>query len=104
MEPVLAQVDIGQAFEPAKDFSQLGTLVTVIVRNAFVFAGIIAFVLLIFGGFGIIVGAGAGDTKQLEGGKKTITGAIIGLILVMGSVWIIQILEKVTGVPLLPLK
>ena len=75
-----------------------------IVQNAFVLAGIIAFVLVIAAGFGMIVGAGSGDTKQLEQGKKAITAAVLGLIIIVGSFWIIQIIETITGQTLLPLK
>lgn len=82
-------------------FDTFGALVTVIVRNAFVLAGIISFLLLVFGGFSVIMGAGAGDTKQLEKGKQTITGAIAGLIIVVTSYWIVQIIEKTTGLSLI---
>ena|SRR3989344_6948722 len=82
-------------------FDTFGVLVTVIVRNAFVLAGIMSFLLLVFGGFSVIMGAGAGDTKQLEKGKQTITGAIAGLIIVVTSYWIVQIIEKITGLPLI---
>jgi len=101
MDKVFAQVDIGQAFTPARSFPTFGDLVSVIVKNAFMFAGVITFVLLIFGGFGFIVGAGSGDTKKMEQAQKTITGAVVGLLLVVASYWIIQILEKITGVSLL---
>lgn len=97
MEQVFAQVDIGSSFAPAKNFDTIASLVSVVSQNAFVIAGVVAFVLLILGGFGFIVGAGAGDTKQLEQAKKTITGAVIGLILILGSFWIIQIVETLTG-------
>jgi hypothetical protein len=97
-------VDIGTAFQPAAKFKDIGSLVSVIVQNAFVFAGIIALVLLVVGGFGIIASAGSGDTKQMEKGKSAITGAVIGLLIIVGSFWIIQILEKLTGIPLLPLQ
>lgn len=97
MERVFAQVNIEDAFAPAKNFDTIGSLVSVVAQNAFVLAGIIAFVLLIFGGFGFIVGAGAGDTKQMEQGKKAITGAVLGLIIIVGSVWILQIVETLTG-------
>lgn len=82
-------------------FDTFGVLVTVIVRNAFVLAGIMSFLLLVFGGFSVIMGAGAGDTKQLEKGKQTITGAIAGLIIVVTSYWIVQIIEKITGLSLI---
>jgi len=106
MTPVFAQgVDIGSAFTSAQgsNFTTMGGLVSVVVQNAFVIAGVIAFVLLVVGGFGIIVGAG-GDPKQLEKGKQAITAAVIGLIVVIGSFWIVQIIQYLTGVTLLPMK
>lgn len=101
MERVYADVPINSIFGPAKSFSTFGDVVTVIVKNAFVIAGVIAFLLLVFGAFTIIMGAGAGDTKQLEKGRQAIVGAVTGLIIVVGSFWIVQIVEKLTGVPLL---
>ncbi len=82
-------------------FDTFGALVTVIVRNAFVLAGVISFLLLVFGGFSVIMAAGSGDTKELEKGQKTITYAVLGLILVVTSYWIVQIIEKVSGVRLI---
>ena len=41
------------------------------------------------------------EIKQLEKGKQTITYAVLGLILVVTSYWIVQIIEKVTGLSLL---
>lgn len=94
-------VDIQKLISPAEKFSTFGVLVTVIVKNAFVLAGVISFILLIFGGFGVIVGAGGGDTKKLEQSKQTITYAVIGLIIVVTSYWIVQVIEKLTGLNLL---
>ncbi len=101
MDKIFAAVDISKEFTPATQFPTFGDLVNVIVKNAFMFAGVITFVLLIFGGFGFIVGAGSGDTKKMEQAQKTITGAVVGLLIVVASYWIIQILEKITGVQLL---
>jgi len=102
MKQVFAQgVDIGTAFAPAAKFDTIGSLVSVIVQNAFVLAGVIAFVLLVVGGFGIIASAG-GDTKGLEKGKQAITGAVLGLVVIIGSFWIIQIIQVLTGRQLLP--
>jgi len=56
---------------------------------------------LIFGGFSYIVSAGSGDAKQLEKGKKAITSALIGLVLIFCSFWIIQLLEIVLGIKIL---
>lgn len=100
MEKIFA-VEIRDVFTPAQQFPTFGGLINVIIKNAFMFAGVITFVLLIFGGFGFIVGAGSGDTKRMEQAQKTITGAVVGLLIVVASYWIIQILESITGVSLL---
>ncbi len=108
MKPIYAAVDIkdafGSGFASGKPFDQLGSIVSVIVQNAFVLAGIIAFVLLIFGGIGVIVSAGSGDTKKLEEGKKAMTGAVAGLLIIVASFWILQLVETLTGITLLPIK
>jgi hypothetical protein len=104
MEHVFAQtsttVDIGSAFAPAKTFGTIGGLVSVIVKNAFMVAGVLALVLLVIGGFGMITGAG-GDSKGLEKGKQAVTGAVLGLVVIIGSYWIIQLVEYLTGISIL---
>ena len=101
MEKAYAAVDIQTIFTPAGSFPTIGSLVNVLLRNSLVFAGIITLLLLIFGGFGVIVSSGEGDTKKLEQSQQTITNAIIGLIIIIAAVWIIQIIEKLTGLKLL---
>ncbi len=102
MHTLLAQgIDIGTTFSPAKSFPTFGSLVNVIVRNALVIAGIIAFVLLIITGFRFIVGAGSGDTKQYDQTKQNIMIILAGLIVIAAAVWMVQIVEKLTGLNLL---
>ena len=96
MEQVFA-VDIKSVFAPAATFNTYGSLVSVVVKNAFVLAGIISFILLIIGGFGVIVSAGSGDSKEMEQAKKAVTGAVIGLIIVVTSVLIVQLIATLTG-------
>lgn len=100
MERIFA-VNLQDTSQTFQSFPSFGALVTIVVRNSFVLAGIISFLLLVFGGFSVIMAAGSGDTKELEKGQKTITYAILGLILVVTSYWIVQIIEKVSGVPLI---
>ncbi len=95
---IVYAVDL-QSLAPNPNLNSFGPLVTAIVRNAFVFAGLISFILLIFGGFQVIVAAG--DAKKAEQGKAAITGAVIGLLVVLGSFWIVQIIEVVTGLHIL---
>lgn len=94
-------VNIYDVFAPAKTFGDFGSIVTLIVKNAVVFAGIISFILLILGGFGVIVGAGSGDTKKLEQSKRAVTGAVVGLLIVVLSVLIVQVIATITGADIL---
>lgn len=88
-----------QDLAPNPNLTTYGMLVTAIVKNAFVLAAVISFILLIFGGFNVIVAAG--DAKKAEQGKMALTGAVTGLLLVLGSFWIIQIIEVITGTNIL---
>jgi hypothetical protein len=101
METVFAQSVNLKDLAPAKGIVDLGTLVNIIVRNAFVVAGVVALFLLIFGGFNFIMSAGSGDSKGMEKGKQAITGAIIGLILIVLSVSIVTLIGTLTGRQLL---
>jgi len=96
MERIFAQIPL-KDYAPAQHFSTFADVVNVVVRNAFMLAGLFAFIVLVFGGFSVIMGAGSGDTKTMEKGKNAITGAVIGILIIVTSVWIIQILEKITG-------
>lgn len=100
MERVFADVKL-DSFTNLPQYTKIDMLVNVVVRNAFMLAGIISFVLLIFGGFAFIVGAGSGDTQKTDKGKQTITGAVVGLVIIICSYWIVEILEYITGVPIL---
>lgn len=84
---------------PSQNLNTFGAVVSVIVKNAFMLAGVISFILLIFGGFQVIVSAG--DAKKSEQGKAAMTGAVSGLLLVFGSYLIVQIIHVLTGIDIL---
>ena len=67
-----------------------------VVRAALGFAGIVLFVLLLVGGFKYITSGG--DPKATEGAQKTITYAILGLILILASYLILVLIKTITGV------
>jgi len=90
-----------ETYAPSQTLTSFGQLVNIFIFNAFVAAGVISFIFLVIGGIGVIMGAGGGDTKRLEKGKQTITGAAIGLILILVSYWIVQIIQYMTGLSLL---
>ena len=94
-------VDIGQEFAPAQKFGTLASILNVIVPNLFILAGVILFILLIGGGLMVVIGAGGGDPNQAGKGQKAITYALVGFLIIFASYWLIKIIEKVTGVPIL---
>jgi hypothetical protein len=61
-----------------------------------VFAGIAALIFVIFGGIKFITSGG--DPKQTEGARKTLTWAVIGLILILSSFLILRFIGDITGV------
>lgn len=67
-----------------------------VVSAALGFAAIVLFVLLLTGGFKYITSGG--DPKATEGAQKTITYAILGLILVLVSYLILVLIKTITGV------
>lgn len=68
-----------------------------IVNALFVFVGIVCLVLIIFSGYKYI--NSGGDPKKLEAARNTITHAILGLLLVLFSFFIRNIISDITGVP-----
>ena len=80
-------------------FSTPAVLITLIVKNIFVVAGIILFFFVIAGGLSIILNAGSPD-KQKQG-SKTLTSAIVGFLILFSSFWIIRIIEALTNVQIL---
>ncbi len=58
--------------------------------------GIAGFVMLVFGSIKWLISGG--NSQTLESSKKTITYAFIGLILALGSVLIINIIARFTGI------
>lgn len=66
-----------------------------VVNAALIFAGVVALILVILSGIKFITSSG--DPKQVEGAKKTMTFAIIGLVIILLSFLIIKIIGALTG-------
>jgi hypothetical protein len=91
-------VEIQQVFPPAQTFPTVGSLVNVLVKNIFVLAGVLLFVLLIFGGLKFIVSAGGGDEQEIGKSKNAITAALIGFLIIFAAYWIVQIIGHISGI------
>jgi hypothetical protein len=92
-----ASVNIADIFSPAKSFPTIGSFITVFVTNATMLAGLLAFVFIILGGFAILTGSGDSDPKKIEQGKKTLTMALVGLLVVVFAIWILQAFKLFLG-------
>jgi len=99
-------LNLGEAFKIKPDqgigevaqFESIGGLISAVLPNVYVLAGLILLFFLIFGGLAVILGAGQGNQENVEKGKKVLTGTLIGFLVVFASYWIIQILEILTGI------
>lgn len=67
-----------------------------IVNGALLFVGLVTIVLIVFSGYKFITSQG--DAKQIEGARNTLTYAIIGLVIILFSFFIINVIGYVTGV------
>jgi len=80
---------------PTGDFSEFTAW---LLKRIIAVAGGIAFLLVIFGGFRIITSAG--DPKGVQAAKETITSALIGLLFIIFSVFLLELIGvKILGIP-----
>jgi hypothetical protein len=66
------------------------SLIGYVLTWAIGIAGGIAFLLVVFAGFQIITSQG--DPKRLQAGKELLTSAIVGLLLLILSVFVLRII------------
>lgn len=65
-----------------------------IIYAALLFAGVVALFFILYSGFKFVTSGG--DPKQVDGAKKTATFAIIGLVVILLSFFIINFIGYVT--------
>ncbi|MFW6143693.1 MAG: hypothetical protein ACOC4Z_02110 [Patescibacteria group bacterium] len=80
---------------PAGSFKNLGDVIGTILPNIFIGAGLLTFALLIIGGFKYLTAGG--DEKAVMSAKDSITNAIIGLVIIFCSYWIMWIIQTIFG-------
>ena len=81
------------------DVATLGCIPIVIhnvINAALVFAGIVALVLIIWGGAQYIMSRG--DQTKVDSAKKTITWAVVGLLIIFLSFFFVNLISTLTGV------
>ena len=99
-------LDIGNTFFGSSghflsNLTDVGKLVSIIVSNAIIIAGIIMLFMIVLAGISMIGGAQSGNPQKVAQGKQTATIALIGFIIIFISYWIIRIVEVITGLKIL---
>ena len=77
-------------------FKDLETVIARVLNLALTLGGLTAFFMLIVGGFKFLTSSG--DPKQIESAKNTITWAIGGLVVAIGSWFILNLIADFTGI------
>lgn len=76
--------------------ASLGDFISQIVPYIFYFAGGALLIYFLIGGFNLMLAGG--DPKKMESGKKTITNAIIGFVVIFVAYWIVQLIGAIFGI------
>jgi len=91
----------GVGIGKAAGFKSVGEIISNLLQNVYVIAGLLLFILLIVGGFSFIMGAGEENPEKAKKGKQAITAALIGFAVIFCSYWIIKIIQTITGLEIL---
>lgn len=80
---------------PPATLQDLETVFGNVVTSLLALGGIVLFLMLLSGGFKYLTSGG--DAKVVEGAQKTLTYAIGGLVMLIGSYLILKIISNFTG-------
>ena len=84
------------------DENNVATLacIPIVIKNlvtwALIFAGVVDVVIVIYAGFKFVTSKG--DQQEVDNAKKTLTYAIVGLLFILLSFAILNLIATVTGV------
>lgn len=83
----------------ASDLSTPGGIISRVLVFAFPLAGLILFLMIVWGGFEMMIGAA--NKKNLDSGKKRVTAALVGFLLLFASYWIVSIVQEIFAIKIL---
>ncbi len=86
-------------FAPDWWLGSLGKSIERIILFAVVVSGLIFFVKLMMAGFSYLTSAG--DANKIQAATKEITNALIGLLIVISTFFLAQIIEVVLGIKII---
>lgn len=95
---VYAAVEINPTiFSPSKNFATAAALINTFIPNILIIAGVIFLIIIIIAGFQMVI-AGQADPQKMQKTQKTLTTAVVGLILIVTAYWLVNIIQTITGV------
>jgi len=86
----ISEGSVVKSIKNTTHLNSIGGLISTILPNVFVVAGLIIFFFIVLGGFTMITNAGNPD-KQKEG-SQMLTGALIGFAIIFGAYWLVQLI------------
>jgi hypothetical protein len=75
-------------------FNSTDDMLNLLVKVLFIGAGMVIFVMIVGAGFAMV----QGESSDKEKSKKTLTSALVGLVIMLAAYWIMQILQLITGI------
>ena len=87
---------IGSNQANASRFATPADFINEALKYAFPIAGIILFVMILWGGFEML--AGATQSKSKDAGRQRVTAAIVGFFILFLAYWIAKIIGIVFGI------
>lgn len=88
--------DTGEIVGEVVTLACIPNLIVILLNAAFSFAGITALAVIIYGAYKMVFSGG--DPEKLKGARNTIMYAILGLVLVFLSYFIVAFIGETTGV------
>ena len=86
-------------FSPFDPNQSLALLISKLIMYAIVIAGLIFFIQLISAGFSYLTSAG--DSAKIQSATKSLTTALIGLLVVISAFFLAQIVQVIFGIQIL---
>ncbi len=74
----------------------LGSIISKLLPHIFIISGLLMAVMIIYGGFQLMVSGG--DSEGIREGKAKITWGIVGFLIVFSSYFIVQIVQAIFNV------
>jgi hypothetical protein len=95
----IGDVFLGDGDHYLKELTGAGSLMSTLLSNAIVIAGLVLIFIIIIAGIQMI--SGSGDPQKVARARQILTAGIIGFILIVAAFFIVRIIESSFGVSII---